>query len=121
MRIKPIKTEADYEAALKEVERLFDANPGTAEADRLEVLTTLIEAYEGNHHAIPLPDPIEPILYYLESRGPRGGGLKQEMIPLLCESGRGSLRTWQLRRYGECEGLGWLSRPIFSWDFPGKT
>ncbi len=69
MRIKPIKTEADYEAALKEVERLFDSNPGTAEADRLEVLTTLIEAYEEKHHTIPLPDPIEAILYHLESRG----------------------------------------------------
>jgi HTH-type transcriptional regulator/antitoxin HigA len=68
MRIKPIKTEADYEAALKEVERLFDANPGTAEADRLEVLTTLIEAYEEKHHTIPLPDPIEAILYHMESR-----------------------------------------------------
>jgi HTH-type transcriptional regulator/antitoxin HigA len=69
MRIKPIKTEADYEAALKEVERLFVAKPGTAEADRLEVLTTLIEAYEGKHYAIPLPDPIEAILYHMESRG----------------------------------------------------
>ncbi len=69
MRIKPIKTEADYEAALKEVERLFDANPGTAEADRLEVLTTLIEAYEEKRHEIPLPDPIEAILYHMESRG----------------------------------------------------
>jgi HTH-type transcriptional regulator / antitoxin HigA len=45
MRIKPIKTEADYQDALKEVERLFDAKPGTAEADRLEILTTLIEDY----------------------------------------------------------------------------
>jgi antitoxin component HigA of HigAB toxin-antitoxin module len=44
MRIKPIKTDVDYEAALKEVEHLFDAKPGTAESDRLEVLTTLIEA-----------------------------------------------------------------------------
>jgi HTH-type transcriptional regulator/antitoxin HigA len=69
MRIKPIKKEADYQAALKEVERLFDANPGTAEADRLEVLTTLIEAYEGKPYAIPLPDPIEAILYHMESRG----------------------------------------------------
>jgi hypothetical protein len=73
LRIKPIKTEADYEVALKEVERLFDANPGTTEADRLEVLTTLIEAYEGKHYAIPLPDPIEAILYHLESRGPLEG------------------------------------------------
>ncbi len=69
LRIKPIKAEANYEGALKEVERLFDANPGTAEADRLEVLTTLIEAYEEKHHTIPLPDPIEAILYHMESHG----------------------------------------------------
>jgi HTH-type transcriptional regulator / antitoxin HigA len=69
MKIKPIKTETDYEAALKEIERLFDAKPGTVEADRLEVLTTLVEAYEEKHYAIPLPDPIEAILYHMETRG----------------------------------------------------
>jgi HTH-type transcriptional regulator / antitoxin HigA len=69
MRIKPIKTEADYEAALEEVERLFNAKPNTPEADRLEVFTTLIEAYEEKHYSIPFPDPIEAILYHMESRG----------------------------------------------------
>ena len=69
MEIKPIKTEADYEAALKEIERLFDVEPGTPESDRLEVLTTLVEAYEDEHYAIPAPDPVEAILYYMESRG----------------------------------------------------
>ena len=69
MRIKPIKTEADYDAALKEIERIFDAAPGTREGDRLEVLTTLVEAYEEKHFRIPLPDPIEAILYYIETRG----------------------------------------------------
>jgi len=69
MRIKPIKTEADYHAALKEIERIFDAVPGTQEGDRLEVLTTLVEAYEEKHVRIPLPDPIEAILYYIETRG----------------------------------------------------
>jgi len=69
MRIKPIKTERDYHAALKEIERIFDAAPGTREGDRLEVLTTLVEAYEEKHFHIPLPDPIEAILYYIETRG----------------------------------------------------
>ncbi|MCG6535422.1 MAG: transcriptional regulator [Syntrophales bacterium LBB04] len=69
MEIKPIKTETDYEAALEEIERLFNAKPGTIEADRLEVITTLTEAYEEKHYAIPLPDPIEAILYHMESRG----------------------------------------------------
>lgn len=69
MEIRPIKTEADYQAALEEIERLFDAAPDTPEGDRLEVLTTLVEAYEEKHYAIPLPDPVEAIEYYMESRG----------------------------------------------------
>jgi HTH-type transcriptional regulator/antitoxin HigA len=69
MDIRPIKTEADYQAALKEIERLFDAAPNTREGDRLEVLTTLVEAYEEQKYHIPSPDPVEAILYHLESRG----------------------------------------------------
>jgi HTH-type transcriptional regulator/antitoxin HigA len=50
--IRPIRTDADYQAALKEIEHLFDAAPGTPEGDRLEVLTTLAEAYEEeNYHS----------------------------------------------------------------------
>jgi HTH-type transcriptional regulator / antitoxin HigA len=69
IEIKPIKTEIDYEDALAEIEQLFDARPGTIEADRLEILTTLVEAYENRHYSIPLPDPIEAIKYFMESRG----------------------------------------------------
>ncbi len=69
MDIKPIKTKADYRAALAEIERLFDAKRGTPEGDRLEVLVTLVEAYEARQQPIPLPDPIEAILYYMDSRG----------------------------------------------------
>ena len=69
MDIKPIKTENEYEAALKEIERLFNAEPGTPDGDRLEVFVTLVEAYEEEHYPIPLPDPIEAIFYYMESRG----------------------------------------------------
>ena len=69
MDIRPIKTEADYQAALEEIERLFDAAPDTPEGDNLEILTTLVEAYEDKHYAIPLPDPIEAIRYHMESRG----------------------------------------------------
>jgi HTH-type transcriptional regulator / antitoxin HigA len=69
MEIKPVKTATDYEAALKEIEQLFNAEPETLEGDRLEVLTTLVEAYEEEHYSIPLPDPIEAILYHMESRG----------------------------------------------------
>ncbi|MFH0926056.1 MAG: transcriptional regulator [bacterium] len=69
MDIRPIKTEADYQAAIKEIEHLFNASPETPEGDRLEVLTTLVEAYEERHFKIPLPDPIEAVVYYMESRG----------------------------------------------------
>jgi HTH-type transcriptional regulator/antitoxin HigA len=68
MSLKPIKTEADYQAALQEIEGLFEASPGTPAGDRLEILTTLVEAYEDKHYPIPKPDPVEAILYYLESR-----------------------------------------------------
>ena len=69
MEIKPIKNEADYQSVLEEIERLFDAGPDTPEGDRLDVLTTLVEAYEEKHYSIPMPDPIEAILYHMESRG----------------------------------------------------
>ncbi len=68
--IKPIKTEADYQQTLSEIETLFDATSDTPEGDRLDVLTTLVEAYEEKKgYALPLPDPIDAICYYLESRG----------------------------------------------------
>ncbi|MDZ8034757.1 MAG: transcriptional regulator [Nostoc sp. DedQUE08] len=63
-----IHTEADYRAALDEIERLFDAELNTPEFDRLEVLTTLVKAYEQRYYPIEARDPIEAILYYLESR-----------------------------------------------------
>ena len=69
MEIKPIRTKKDHEAALKEIERLFRATPGSREADHLEVLTTLVEAYEEEHYRMSLPNPIDAILYYMESRG----------------------------------------------------
>lgn len=67
--IRPIKSETDHEAALREIELLLDAAPDTSEADRLDVLVTLVQAYEAKHFPIPLPDPITAIDYYMESRG----------------------------------------------------
>jgi len=67
--IRPIKTKRDYRNALAEIERLFDAKPNTPDGDRLEVLTTLVEAYEQQREPIPQPDPIEALYYYIESRG----------------------------------------------------
>src|SRR5919109_4235533 len=69
MDIHPLKTEADYQAALAEIERLFDATPNTAAGDCLDVLVTLVEAYEAQHYSLPAPDPIDALTYHLESRG----------------------------------------------------
>ena len=70
MKIKPIRSEADYQAALKEIEKLFKSQPGTAEGDRMDVLVTLVEAYEARHFPIPEPDdPVQVLEYYMESRG----------------------------------------------------
>jgi len=69
MDIKPIRTEEDYEAALKEIERLWGSEPGSSDGDRFEVLFTLVEAYEEQNYAILPPDPVEAIKYYMESRG----------------------------------------------------
>ncbi|HTE20048.1 MAG TPA: transcriptional regulator, partial [Armatimonadota bacterium] len=67
--LRPIHTEEDYEQALWEIGTLFEAQSCTPEGDRLEVLTTLVEAYERQQHPVPPPDPVEALLYYLESRG----------------------------------------------------
>ena len=67
--IKPIRTEADYEAALAEVERLWGATSGTPRGDRLDVLATLIEAYEERQFPMDPPDPVEAIKFRMESQG----------------------------------------------------
>jgi HTH-type transcriptional regulator/antitoxin HigA len=69
MQIRPIRTRIDYRAALKEVEALMDAAPASAEGERLDVLTTLIEAYERKHYPLDLPDPVEAIKFVMEQRG----------------------------------------------------
>jgi HTH-type transcriptional regulator/antitoxin HigA len=65
METKPVKTEADYQAALDEIESLFFADPGTPEGDRLEVLVALVKDYESKHFTIPDPDPIEAIKFHM--------------------------------------------------------
>ena len=67
--IKPIQTNADHEAALAEVERLWGAKTGTPQGDRLDVLATLIVAYENEHFPMDPPDPIEAIEFRMEQQG----------------------------------------------------
>jgi HTH-type transcriptional regulator/antitoxin HigA len=69
MDIKPIRTEADYYAALSEVESLMSAEFGTPEGDRLDVLATLVEAYEAKHYPMEVADPIEAIKFEMERKG----------------------------------------------------
>jgi HTH-type transcriptional regulator / antitoxin HigA len=69
MELRPIRTETDYQEALQEIELLFNATPNTPECDRLDVLSTLVEAYEKKHIPIEIPDPIEAIQYYMDTRG----------------------------------------------------
>lgn len=69
MNIKPIKSEHNYQEALSRLEVIFDAEINTPESDELEVLSILIEKYEGEHFPIGLPDPIEAIKFRMEQMG----------------------------------------------------
>jgi len=67
--LKPIRSEADYERSLAEVERLWGAKSGTPEGDRLDVLATLIDAWEAQHYPMDSPNPIEAIKFRMEQQG----------------------------------------------------
>jgi len=69
MEIKPIRTKKDYRAALKEIETLMSARADTREGERLDVLVTLVEAYERKHYRFDLPDPVEAIKFRMEQSG----------------------------------------------------
>ena len=84
MDIKPIKTEADYDDALMRVEALMDAELNTPEGDELDVLVTLVEAYEKKHYSIAPPDPIEAILFRME----QGGLDRKALEPFIGKRGR---------------------------------
>ncbi len=75
MTIKPIKTERDYQKALKEIKRLWDTKPNSPKGDRLEVLVTLVEAYERKHYKIEPPDPVEAIKFRMEQLGLKASDL----------------------------------------------
>jgi HTH-type transcriptional regulator/antitoxin HigA len=67
--LKPIRSEADHEAALAEVGRLWGTKSGTPEGDRLDILATLIDAYESEHDPMDPPDPVEAIKFRMEQQG----------------------------------------------------
>ena len=67
--LKPLRTEADYEAAIVEIEALWGAPAGTPKGDRLDILATLVDAYENEHYPMDPPDPIEAIVFRMEQQG----------------------------------------------------
>ncbi|EJK2115337.1 transcriptional regulator [Vibrio navarrensis] len=69
MDIRPIKTDADYRAALNDIENLMMAEPDTVEGEKLDILVTLVEAYEAKHFSMDLPDPVEAIKFEMERKG----------------------------------------------------
>jgi HTH-type transcriptional regulator / antitoxin HigA len=71
MQLESIKTDAEHEAALLEIERLWNAVEDTPDGDRVEILTTLVEAYEETRYPIRMPDPIEAIRFRIEQMGGR--------------------------------------------------
>lgn len=84
--IRPIHTKADYQAALKDISALMEHDPelGTPDGDRLDVLATLVQAYEAKHYAIAPPDPIEAIKFRME----QGGLSIKDLEPLIGKSNR---------------------------------
>ena len=86
MDIRPIRTKADYKATLKEISALMDSDPdlGTPQGDRLDILATLVQAYESKHIPIAAPDPIEAIKFRME----QSGMSIKELEPIIGKSNR---------------------------------
>jgi HTH-type transcriptional regulator / antitoxin HigA len=79
MEIKPIRTKADYRGALKEIDALMGAERDAPEGERLDVLVTLVEAYENKHYRLDLPDPIEAIKFRMEQKGMTA----KDLVPMI--------------------------------------
>jgi HTH-type transcriptional regulator/antitoxin HigA len=84
IKVRPIRSEEDYEAVLAEIDELMDAAPGTPRGDRLDVLVTLVEAYEARNWAIELPDPVEAIRVRMEHKNLR----QVDLVPMIGSRGR---------------------------------
>lgn len=84
MEIKPIRTKTDYRSALKEIETLMTARAGTPEGERLDVLVTLVEAYEKKHYRLDLPDPVEAIKFRME----QSGLAPKDLVPMIGQINR---------------------------------
>ncbi len=81
MDIRPIHSEDDYRAAMREISEYFDnePEPGTPDGDRFDILLTLSEAYEAKHFPVDLPDPVEAIKFRME----QGGLTPKDLVPMI--------------------------------------
>lgn len=79
MKIKPIKTQADYNEALETIDSLFDAKPNTPDGDKLDIMVTLVEAYEAEHEPVDFPDGVAALEYYMESRNLS----RKDLVPII--------------------------------------
>ena len=93
-RIKPIRTEKDYELALEELEKVFDAPKGTAENDLAEILVTLIDKYESENYPIEAPDPIEAIKIRMTEMDLR----QKDLMDMIGTTSRGTISNILKRR-----------------------
>ena len=84
MNIKPIRSERDYRAALTEIESLMGAREGSAQGDRLDVLVTLVEAYERKHFPLDLPEPVDAIRFQMD----QDGLTPRDLVPMIGQLNR---------------------------------
>jgi len=84
MNIKPIRTRADYRAALRAIEMLMPAKANSPDGERLDVLVTLVQAYEAKHYPMDLPDPVEAIRFRME----QSGLVPKDLVPMIGQINR---------------------------------
>lgn len=111
--VRPIRTEVDYEEALEEIGRLMTALAGTPEGDRLDVLSTLVEAYEAEHYAIEAPDPIALLEFAMEQRGAD----RADLEPMIGARGRVSEILTRKRPLS----LSMIRKLKAEWDLPTEV
>lgn len=108
--VRPVRTKADYEAAIEEIGTIMTARAGTPEGDRLDVLSTLVEAYEAEHHSIEAPDPIALLEFAMEQRGAD----RTDLEPMIGARGRVSEVLTRKRALS----LSMIRKLKDQWDLP---
>ncbi|MFQ5744587.1 MAG: type II toxin-antitoxin system HigA family antitoxin [Acidobacteriota bacterium] len=114
MKVRPIRTKGDYKAALEQIEVLWDPASGSEDADTLEVLSTIVEAYEDEHIDIPPPDPIEAILFRLEQ-----SEMTRRDLQKILGVGRGRVSEVLSRKRGL--SLGMIRKLVVKLNIPAET